>query len=255
MRIIVSLTAKDPLDKQFGARGSRMQMVPIDFEQGKKYTILLNSDAFDSYLRLIDPAGKTVAEDDDGGGGLNARIDHTAVKTGQYQILVTCFDGKLGPYQLKVLGAKEPEPAKGFVKPKESKTPTSYLKIVSSPGDYIGQGKTYDYKGNELVIKVTPQGLNLTVDGWNLDISGPKGQALQVGEYQNAKRYPFNGDSPGLSFYGKGRGNNKIAGEFVVWELEINNGQVVRAAIDFVQRGNESGPPLIGKLRFNSTLE
>jgi S1-C subfamily serine protease len=256
-----ALTATDPLDKQFGGRGSRMHLVAVLFEQGKKYTILLNSDAFDSYLRLIDPTGKIVAEDDDGGGGLNSRIDHTAAQTGQYRIIVTSFDGKLGAYQLKILGEKgsdvgaKEDAAKGFARPNPSKEPTSYLKIASPPGDYIGQGKNYEYTGKELTVKLTPQSLTVQVDGWSLDLSGPRGQALQVGEYSNAKRYPFHGDSPGLSFAGKGRGSNKVAGAFVVWELEIDNGQIMRAAIDFVQRDEETGPPLVGKLRINSKLE
>jgi hypothetical protein len=46
-----------------------------------------------------------------------------------------------------------------------------------------------------------------------------------------------------------------VGGEFVVWELEMNGGQVVRLAIDFVHRSEGTGPPLTGSLRYNSTLE
>ena len=133
--------------------------------------------------------------------------------------------------------------------------PSSYLKIVSTPGDYIGQGKNYDYPGQQTAIKKTQRGVNVSVDRWSLDVGGPKGQFFAVGEYLNAKRFAFSGDSPGLDFSGQGRGSNKLSGEFVVWELELNGDQIVVWRIDFVQRSEEKNQPLNGKLRFNSTLE
>lgn len=146
-------------------------------------------------------------------------------------------------------------PVKAFTKPAKAAAPTSYLKIVSSPGDFIGRGMSYDYKGDQLTLKKTPRGINVRVDGWTLDIAGPKGQFPQVGEYREAKRAPFNGESPGLNFSGKGRGSNKLSGEFVVWELEVTGDQITRLAIDFVQRSEGAGPPLTGQLRFNSSHE
>ena len=38
--------------------------------------------------------------------------------------------------------------------------------------------------------------------------ASPKNQFLIVGEFPNARRFAFSGDSPGLDFFGKGRGNN-----------------------------------------------
>lgn len=78
---------------------------------------------------------------------------------------------------------------------------------------------------------------------------------MKVGEYINATRYPFNGQSPGLSFFGKERGNNKLSGEFVVWELEMKGAEIVKLAIDSTQRGEEKGPPSKGKVRINSAFE
>src|SRR5262249_40149740 len=149
--------------------GSRLKTYPIKLEAGKTYSIQLNSDAFDAFLRLLDPAGKVVAEDDDGGGGLNARIDYRAPAAGTYRIAVTSFDGGLGPFRLLVLGDKgapviEPKPGGGaFVKPPASAAPTSYLLAVSSAGDYIGQGKTYKYSGDQLTVKLTDRGVNIDV--------------------------------------------------------------------------------------------
>ena len=141
--------------------------------------------------------------------------------------------------------------------PQKSGTPVSYMHVESSPGGRIGQGKTYDYAGGQLKATANPQGAVLIkVEGWTVNFAGPKGRMLQVGEYAGATRYPFQKDgSPGLNFSGNGRGSNTVAGEFVVWELEINNGQIVRLAIDFTQRSEGKGPPLTGRIRINSNFQ
>jgi hypothetical protein len=141
-----------------------------------------------------------------------------------------------------------------FKKPEASKTPTSYLKMTSEPGDFIGQGKKYDLKGDDLKARVLERGVNVWVDGWSLDFAAPEKQVLKVGEYQDAKD-PFSGDSPGLEIFGDGRAPSKVAGAFVVWELEVKGEKVIKLAIDFVQRSDGMPEELTGKLRINSTLE
>jgi S1-C subfamily serine protease len=261
------LAPTDPLEPPQFLRNpnSRKKVHPVKLEAGKTYVISLNSNAFDSYLRLEDPSGKTIAEDDDGGGFPNALITHRCTQSGVHRVIATSFDGKTGPYQLMVQEADGPKvnpkvgenPLKGgsFTKPGKSAAPTNYMKLVSSKGDFIGQGKNYDYRGDELVVKRTPRGVNVSVDGWTLEVGAPNGQFLQVREYQGAKRFAFSGDSPGLDFSGKGRGSNRLAGEFVVWELELDGDRVVRLAIDFIQRSEERGPPLYGRIRINSSLQ
>src|SRR4029453_4673997 len=125
----------------------------------------------------------------------------------------------------------------------------------SAKGDSIGLGKQYFYPANQLRILRNDRGVNISVDGWDIDIGAPDGQFLQVGEYQGAKRYAFSGNSPGIDFRGQGRGSNTIAGSFVVWEIEFDGNQPPRLAIDFVQRSEKVGPPLSGSLRINSTFE
>ena len=56
-----------------------------------------------------------------------------------------------------------------------------------------------------LVVNKTQPGVSVSVDDWRLEIGAPNGQFLKVGEYLNAKRFPFSGKEPGLSFSGKGR--------------------------------------------------
>jgi hypothetical protein len=243
--------------------------------------IALNSNAFDSYLILESPTGQKLAEDDDGGGFPNAHISYRAEQTGLHRVVVTAFDGQTGPYQLTVQewggttetpkGNDPPPVKKGggpmpkgkpvdfvpktFKKPATSAAPKSYFKIVSTPGDSIGQGKSYNFPGNQIMTKKTDRGLNISVSGWTLEVGARAGQFLQPGEYLGAKRYAFSGNAPGLDFFGQGRVNNTLAGEFVVWELEMNGDQVVRLAIDFVQRSEGKGQPLNGKVRINSTFQ
>lgn len=142
-----------------------------------------------------------------------------------------------------------------FTKPPPAPALTSYLHAVSSQGDYIGQGKTYNYRGDQLKVRRTERGVEISVDGWTILFGAPHGQFLQVGEYPNARRYPFSDKAPGIEFFGQGRGCNRIAGKFVVWELEFRENAVARLAIDFVQRCEESGPPLYGRIRYNSSLQ
>ncbi len=75
---------------------SRSVTYQVKLEGGKTYTIdMLSPDqkALDPYLKLLDPNGKLLAEDDDGGYGLNARITIRAPVAGTYRIIATSFGG------------------------------------------------------------------------------------------------------------------------------------------------------------------
>jgi len=62
----------------------------------------LESAAFDAFLVLKDSNGDTLATNDDGGAGLNARIDR-ALTAGTYEIVASSFSaGQTGTYQLTV---------------------------------------------------------------------------------------------------------------------------------------------------------
>jgi len=68
----------------------------------KTYIIDMESRDFDSYLRIEDTTGKQLAEDDDSGGNLNARIRFQPPQDSVYQIIATTFAGGAGTYTLKV---------------------------------------------------------------------------------------------------------------------------------------------------------
>ncbi len=80
---------------------SHFQVHEFSGEAGKNILIDLISGDFDSYLILVDPQNKKIAEDDDSGKGINARVIINLPQTGTYKILVsTRKAGEVGKYQL-----------------------------------------------------------------------------------------------------------------------------------------------------------
>jgi len=78
------------------------QIHQVKMSPDKTYVIDLESKDFDSYLRVLDSAGKELASDDDGGEGRNARLRFTPPKEGNYQVVATRFDSGQGNYVLKI---------------------------------------------------------------------------------------------------------------------------------------------------------
>ena len=81
---------------------------------GQQVAVSMSSTAFDAYLYLVGPDAEIVAENDDGGGGTNARIPAgsgfiTLPVTGTYSILANAFDvGAAGAYTLSLAGPAPP---------------------------------------------------------------------------------------------------------------------------------------------------
>jgi hypothetical protein len=55
---------------------------------GVEVTIEVRSDEFDTYMQLLDAAGRKLGEDDDSAGDLNSRLVVRLPATGTYQIVV-----------------------------------------------------------------------------------------------------------------------------------------------------------------------
>lgn len=96
------LASTDPLD---GARiKSHHKAYNVELEAGKTYRIDLRSEVLDCFLRIEDAAGMQLAQDDDGGGMLNARLLFTPPATGTYRLIATTFkDRQVGPFVLTVV--------------------------------------------------------------------------------------------------------------------------------------------------------
>jgi hypothetical protein len=78
----------------------------VKLVKGKTYQIDMSStvDGFDSWLRLEGASKKQLAEDDDSGGNLNARIIFMAPADAVYRIITTTYASKTetGPFNLRI---------------------------------------------------------------------------------------------------------------------------------------------------------
>lgn len=160
------------------------------------------------------------------------------------------------PKEPPVAGIKEGK----FVKPEVSTGPTSYFFAMSDDKDeFISKGEKLAYGGDDVRVGPVKGGIRVTLGRgkrgeFELLVAPPTGGMLKVGEYLDAKKYPDNGKAPGLEFKGMMRDSEKIAGKFVVWELEVKQGMVTKLALDFIQQSEEKGPPLYGVVRYNSSF-
>jgi hypothetical protein len=76
----------------------------VKMTAGKTYVIDMVSpdqEKLDPFLKLLDPSGKQIAQDDDGGGGLNSRITYEARVTGTHRIIALPLIGA-GQFTLEV---------------------------------------------------------------------------------------------------------------------------------------------------------
>src|SRR4029079_19576506 len=105
-----------------------------------------------------------------------------------------------------------------------------YLYVESSPGDYIGQGRTQLYASTNATFTASESSgvVHLSVSEslgtWTVDATGPDAQTrLLPGLYDHLGRYPFhNPTEGGLSMSGEGRGCNRLAGAFAVDAFAYN---------------------------------
>ena len=116
-----SLLASDPPNPT--RLGTYQKIFEVQLTAGKTYVMDLKhppTSTLDPYLRLEDAKGKILAEDDDSGGNLDARIVFKAPQTGMYRLAATSFQVKMtGAF---ILTVTELEGA-GAVKPKTNPAP------------------------------------------------------------------------------------------------------------------------------------
>jgi hypothetical protein len=88
-------------------------------DKGDTVAFDLTSDAFDANLLIADGSGKTLAQNDDGGGRCNARLTFVAPASASYRLYAnSSARAELGDYRLSVARGSAPAPAdtvcKGF---------------------------------------------------------------------------------------------------------------------------------------------
>jgi serine protease Do len=72
--------------------------------EGWNINVAMNSDAFDTYLHLLDPDGNTIQQNDDvAAGNTNSQITAAAPKSGEYTVYANSLSqGETGAYTLTI---------------------------------------------------------------------------------------------------------------------------------------------------------
>jgi hypothetical protein len=139
---------------------------------------------------------------------------------------------------------------------------TTFLSFTSDAGDFIGLGETKRYGlddgtwtarydpvsggTNHVVLRFDGPPLG---DFWIRDLSGAAGQLLTTRTYEDARRHPFNGAQPGLSFTRDGRGCNELTGRFVIHDLALDpDGFIDRLHASFEQHCEGASAALRGEV-------
>lgn len=134
----------------------------------------------------------------------------------------------------------------------------NYIYLTSQAGDYIGGGQSYLYTPGSGTLSVASGGARLEVsvaagsDFWSADFQGMNViSQLQPGYYGDLQRYPFhNPTKGGLSWYGNGRGCNRLTGWFVVDSVSYSNGALTAIDLRFEQHCEGLSPALRGKIHW-----
>ena len=81
--------------------GSYFKAYQFQGQAGQSVVIEMRANGIDPYLVLFDAAGRKIAEDDDSGGGKNARIAVTLPTTGRYTLYANSYEvGQTGSFTI-----------------------------------------------------------------------------------------------------------------------------------------------------------
>jgi hypothetical protein len=123
--------------------------------------------------------------------------------------------------------------------------------LQSQPGDFVGGGLTslfqsdIDVSGAGTTVDVEAGGFRGTFQGMNVI------RELTVGFYGNLMRYPFhNSAEGGLTWFGNGRGCNRLMGWFAVDRVRYANGVLTGIELRFQQNCDGSTAALFGYVRW-----
>jgi hypothetical protein len=101
LNVTDQLTVKDAMDRVLN--NSYCKVYTLEMIPGNTYVIDHMSSKFDCYLRVEDENGNNLAQDDDGGNGLNSRIVFSPTRQGNYRICATSLGGRsVGQFTLTV---------------------------------------------------------------------------------------------------------------------------------------------------------
>jgi hypothetical protein len=87
--------------QQMLADGTPMASHTVEARAGERLRVTMTASEFDAYLVVFDGNDEKISEDDDSGGGTNARLSFIAPTDGTYQIVANSFvEGAEGNYMI-----------------------------------------------------------------------------------------------------------------------------------------------------------
>ena len=138
-----------------------------------------------------------------------------------------------------------------------AETAPNFVRLESDAGDWIGQGRTYNYTQANATLIVTATGGHLAVgiqgdEDWTGQFQMPSGfTRIQPGTYANLTRFPFhNAAAGGLAWGGEGRGCNTLTGSFVVDSVRYAGDTLTAIDLRFEQHCEGGTPALEGTIHW-----
>ena len=156
--------------------------------------------------------------------------------------------------------------------PASAQTPTARLELQSQPGDWIGQGGTFDLTYQLPTDTLSAQIRRTLPSGpaellWVLDSPAAGNQfalvffgtdglgiPIQPGTYPNARRADFAPPGhPGLDISFQNRGSNTLTGSFVIEYVTFNAAktQIESFRATFEQHSEGAAPALFGTFTYH----
>lgn len=119
-------------------RNTYLDVWAFDAEAGMQVTIDLMSPDFDPYLYVVGPGFTGALNDDDGGGGCNARLVVTFLERGMFRVIASsALERETGVYTLRLAEGNVPGPSHGCGEPDPAA-----LAALPTAGRRIGVGDT-----------------------------------------------------------------------------------------------------------------
>lgn len=147
--------------------GSYYNAYTFEGVAGEAVVIEMSSQAFDTYLILLDSDGNPIAEDDDGGGSTHSRIALTLPASGTYQIYANAFEAEAtGQYSLRLQSSSGSPLQPVATQPSVRSAPPSSPTLAGAP---------------QQVERVTPQLITGRLD--------ENSQTLSDGSYYNVHTF------------------------------------------------------------------
>ena len=134
------LTAGDPLLR---TDSSYYQRWVLPLEAGRTVTVDLVSDDFDSYLLVTRGRGQKLVENDDGGGGCNARVVYTATDDHPVRLVVNSAGKRqTGRFTLGVTDGARPVEPKGICRFRTLRQQAEARAVTAAGARQIRVGQT-----------------------------------------------------------------------------------------------------------------